>query len=93
MCVQISVEKKTVTTLRIFATLVHPDETVCLKTATFVSNTPMNRNLSSSTDGLDFTYGYNRNTGAFSWGGPRTTARCRTMPWWRTPVMRRKLTP
>jgi hypothetical protein len=37
--------------------LVHPSE-LCLKTATFVTNPPLNRNLSSSSDGLKFTWGY-----------------------------------
>ncbi len=59
----------TVTTVRIFAKLVHPVGT-CLKHATFVTNTPLNRNLSDSNDGLDFTYKYSK-TGqnwSFGWG-------------------------
>jgi hypothetical protein len=55
----------TVTTVKIHATLVHPTA-ACLKTATFVTNTPLNRNLSSSSDGLDFTWGYKT-------AGPNTT--------------------
>jgi hypothetical protein len=47
----------TVTTVKIHTMLVHPSE-LCLKTATFVTNPPLNRNLSSSSDGLNFTWGY-----------------------------------
>jgi hypothetical protein len=47
----------TVTTVKIHAMLVHPSES-CLKTATFVTNQSLSRNLSSNSDGLDFTWGY-----------------------------------
>jgi hypothetical protein len=57
----------TVTTVRIFAKLVHPVGT-CLKHATFVTDTPLNRNLSDSGDGLDFTYKYSKSAGIWSFG-------------------------
>jgi hypothetical protein len=57
----------TVTTVKIIATLVHPDEAACLKTATFVSDNALSRNLSTAAGGLDFTYGYNKNNGSFNW--------------------------
>jgi hypothetical protein len=56
----------TVTTVKIHAMLVHPVPDLCLKTATFVTNQPLSRNLSSSSDGLDFTWGYKT-------AGPNTT--------------------
>jgi hypothetical protein len=52
----------TVTTVKIHAMLVHPGESTCLKTTTFVTNQSVGRNLSSNSDGLDFTWGY-RTTG------------------------------
>lgn len=55
----------TVTTLRIFATLVHPDEVACLKHATFVTDNSLGRNLSDPSDGLEFSYYYG-NSG-FKW--------------------------
>jgi hypothetical protein len=55
----------TVTTVKIHAMLVHPSES-CLKTATFVTNQSLSRNLSSNSDGLDFTWGYKT-------AGPNTT--------------------
>ena len=55
----------TVTTVKIHAMLVHPSE-LCLKTATFVTNQPLSRNLSSNSNGLDFTWGYKT-------AGPNTT--------------------
>jgi len=46
----------TVTTVKIFAKLVHPDATACLRTVAFISDNGLSDNLSLVTDGLALTY-------------------------------------